>query len=251
MIRLQRILKLSLRLSRKPTGSVLVSLAILSGRKPNKYLTVDNSFAANKVYVMNNFSIKKSFQDVATKSFNSEAQSIDFSDNVNAAKTINGWVEDNTNNKIHNLIGEDTLDADTRMVLVNAIYFKGTWTYEFDKTKTFKGPFYVNDQDTVNVDFMKIKKHFSYGQFPELDASAIELPYKDSDVSMFIILPNTKTGLPALEAKLHEINIQELSKKMFKQEVNVELPKFKIEFDIELNEPLQKVSCQTIKFKHN
>lgn len=190
---------------------------------------------------MNNFSVKKSFQDISTKIFNSEAQSLDFADGVNAAKTINGWVEDKTNNKIKDLIGADSLDADTRMVLVNAIYFKGTWTYEFDKTKTFKGPFYVNDQDTVDVDFMKIKKHFAYGQFPELSASAIELPYKGSDISMFIILPDSKTGLADLESKLHTIDIQELSKKMYKQEVNVELPKFKIEFDIELNEPLKKV----------
>lgn len=190
---------------------------------------------------MNNFSVKKSFQDVASKSFNSEAQSLDFSDSANAAKTINGWVEDKTNHKIKDLISDDSLDSDTRMVLVNAIYFKGTWVYEFDKTKTFKGPFYLNEEETVTVDFMKIKKHFSYGQFPELKASAIELPYKNSDISMFIILPDSKTGLAELESNLNTIDINELSKKMFSQEVNVELPKFKIEFDVELNEPLKKV----------
>lgn len=196
---------------------------------------------ANKVYVMKNYSVKKTFQDVATKSFASEAQSLDFAKNVESSNTINAWVEDNTNNKIKDLIKPDMLTVDTRMVLVNAIYFKGFWTYQFSPNDTFKAPFYLNEQDSVQVDFMKIKKNFKYGFLEELDATALELPYKDSDVSMLIILPNKKTGLSALESKLHTVDLGELSKKMYSQEVNVEIPKFKIEFDIELNEPLQKL----------
>lgn len=190
---------------------------------------------------MKNYSVKKSFNDVATKSFASEAQSLDFAANVESAATINGWVEDNTNHKIKDLIKADTLDSDTRMVLVNAIYFKGFWTYQFDPKNTFKAPFYLNEQDSVTVDFMKIKKNFKYGSLQDLDATAIELPYKDSDISMLIILPNSKTGLSALEGKLNTIDLSEISNKLYSQEVNVEIPKFKIEFDIELNEPLKKV----------
>lgn len=195
---------------------------------------------------MNNFSAKKSFNDIATKSFASESQSLDFSQNVQSAKTINKWVEDNTNNKIKDLIAADTLSGDTRMVLVNAIYFKGFWTYQFDPKKTFKAPFYLNDVDSVQTDFMKIKKHFKYGSIPNLDATAIELPYKDSDISMLIILPNTKTGLSALESKLNTIDLGEISGNLYEQEVNVEIPKFKIEFDIELNDPLKKVSGRDV-----
>lgn len=191
---------------------------------------------------MKNYSVKKSFQDIATKSFASEAQSLDFSQSAQSASTINSWVEDHTNNKIKDLIKADMLDADTRMVLVNAIYFKGFWTYQFNPNDTFKAPFYTNEHDSVQVDFMKIKKNFKYGFLEDLDATAIELPYKDSDVSMLIILPNKKTGLSALESKLHTVDFGELSTKMYSQEVNVEIPKFKIEFDIELNEPLKKVS---------
>lgn len=191
---------------------------------------------------MKDYTVKPSFNDVATKSFASEAQSLDFAENVQSAATINGWVEDNTNNKIKDLIKADSLDADTRMVLVNAIYFKGFWTYQFDPKNTFKAPFYLNEKDTVDVDFMKIKKHFKYGSLQDLDATAIELPYKDSDISMLIILPNSKTGLSALEGKLNTIDLSEISSKLYSQEVNVEIPKFKIEFDITLNDPLKKVS---------
>jgi serpin B len=196
---------------------------------------------ANKIYVMKNYSVKKSFNDIATKSFASEAQTLDFSQNEESAAAINGWVEDNTNHKIKDLISSDSLDADTRMVLVNAIYFKGFWTHQFKPSDTYKAPFYLNEDQSVNVDFMKVKKHFKYGRLQDLDATAIELPYKDSDISMLIILPNSRTGLSALEAKLNTIDLGELSTKMYSQEVNVEIPKFKIEFDITLNEPLKKM----------
>jgi len=196
---------------------------------------------ANKIYVMKNYSVKKSFNDVATKSFASQAQSLDFAQSQQSAATINGWVEDNTNNKIKDLVSADSLDSDTRMVLVNAIYFKGFWTHQFNPTETFKAPFYLNDNDQVTTDFMKIKKHFKYGHLQDLDATALELPYKDSDISMLIILPNTRTGLAALEGKLNTIDLGDISTKLYSQEVNVEIPKFKIEFDIKLNEPLQKM----------
>ncbi|CAO1422028.1 unnamed protein product [Diamesa tonsa] len=196
---------------------------------------------ANKVFVKEGYSIKPKFNEVATKSFNSEAQQLDFNKSVESAKTINDWVEGHTNNKIKDLIKSDTLDDDTRMVLVNAIYFKGFWRDQFDPQATFKGDFFLNDKDVVTVDYMKIKKYFKYGALPDYDATAIELPYKDSDITMMIILPNSKTGLSALEAKLHQINLPEVSNSLYSQEVNVEIPKFKIEFDIELNEPLQKM----------
>lgn len=199
---------------------------------------------ANKVYIMNGYSVKPTFQEVATKAFNSEAQSVDFAQNAAAASTINGWVENNTNNKIKDLIKPDSLSGDTRMVLVNAIYFKGFWKHQFNKERTFKAPFFLNENDSVDVDFMTIKKHFNYGTLRDLDATALELPYKDSDITMMIILPNQRTGLDALEKKLGTIDFSELSKQMYSTEVNVEIPKFKIEFDINLNEPLQKMGMQ-------
>ncbi|KAG5672320.1 hypothetical protein PVAND_002454 [Polypedilum vanderplanki] len=199
---------------------------------------------ANKIYVMKGYSVKPTFQQVATKSFNSEAEDVNFAQSKDSAGKINTWVENQTNNKIKNLISPDSLDADTRMVLVNAIYFKGFWTYQFDPKATFKAPFFLNDNDKVDVDFMKIKKHFKYGRFDDLDATALELPYKDSDITMLIILPNKRTGLAELESKLDTIDFNELTTKMYSEEVNVELPKFKIEFDIELTEPLKKMGME-------
>lgn len=196
---------------------------------------------ANKIYLMKGYSTKQSFRDIAVKSFNSDAQDLDFTKSQQSADTINAWVEDQTNNKIKNLIASDSLDADTRMVLVNAIYFKGFWTYQFDPKATYRAPFFLNENDSVDVDFMRVKKHFKYGFVEKLDATALELPYKDSDISMLILLPNKRTGLAELEGKLTTVDLSEITSTMYSQEVNVEIPKFKIEFDIELNEPLRKV----------
>lgn len=83
---------------------------------------------------------------------------------------------------------------------------------------------------------------FLYGEFEDLNAKAIELPYANSSISMFIILPNEKDGLAALQSNIRSIDIAAMRQKMHKQEVNLLLPKFKIEYEIELKDVLTKVS---------
>lgn len=184
------------------------------------------------------------------KSFDSESQSIDFSDRIEAAKIINAWVEKKTNNKIQNLISDDILGNDTRMVLVNAIYFKGLWALPFNASLTFRGPFFFNGRNHTLAEYMKMKNYFSYGNLTDLDATAVALPYKDSNMSMLFILPNSRTGLPALEKRLDTIDFKHVYKRMHEMEVIVEIPKFKIEFDANLNEPLNRVKVLLSFFTH-
>lgn len=196
---------------------------------------------ANKVYVMNGYQIKQEFHETATKSFDSDTESVNFAENVDAAKNINGWVEQKTKNKIKDLIDSSMLDGLTRMVLVNAIYFKGSWDKQFIKSRTEKADFWTSETDSKQVDMMYVKEHFRYAELPELDAAAIELPYANSSLSMLVILPNSKTGLPKLEAALANVDLAEISKNMSKQEVTVYMPKFKVEYDLSLKKPLEKV----------
>ncbi|XP_037035592.1 alaserpin-like isoform X2 [Bradysia coprophila] len=196
---------------------------------------------ANKVYVMENYRIKPEFNAIAKEKFHSESESLNFAKAAESAGTINKWVEDKTNDKIKDLIPSDALGADTRMVLVNAIYFKGFWQHQFKKERTEKAPFFTSETDSVLVDMMHVKEHFRYGEFSDLDAKGIELPYKDSDMSLFVILPNKRTGLAQLETRLKDINIKDLSGKMYRSEVEVSLPKFKIEFEVSLVDALKKL----------
>lgn len=196
---------------------------------------------ANKVYVKEGYELKPAFKEVAVNKFNSEAESVNFVDAVPTAAKINGWVEDKTNSKIKDLIKPDTLDADTRLVLVNAIYFKGNWAHQFDKQLTKKEPFWTSQDKSVDVDMMHIKDDFNYGIIEELDATALELPYNDSDISFLILLPNKRTGLKDLEAKLKNVNLADLTSNMYKSEVAVSLPKFRSEYEMEMTEPLKEV----------
>lgn len=222
----------------------------LSAESLSKNLGNSTLSIANKVFVQDGYTVKKEFGDVAVKSFRSEAQSINFAKSVEAAGTINHWVEDKTNNKIKDLIPASALDSLTRLVLVNAIYFKGNWEHQFDKARTAPGPFHNSLTTTVQVDYMHIKEHFNFGYLQDLDAQAIELKYAQSDISFLVVLPNKRDGLSALENKLKDLNdLSVLTKEMYSQEVDVTLPKFKIEFKIELKEALEKVGfCRVFFF---
>ena len=198
---------------------------------------------ANKVYVQEGHQIKPAFADVAEKKFHSEAQSVNFGNNVQSAQTINQWVEEKTHDKIKDLISADSLSADSRVVLVNAIYFKGQWEHQFRKTSTQPGPFYTTaDGAPVDVQYMNQKEHFNYGAFEELQATGLQLKYQNSDISFLIVLPDKRDGLAALEQKLQNVDFGSLIGRMERQEVQVKIPKFKIESKFDLKEPLTKVS---------
>lgn len=200
---------------------------------------------ANRIYVMTNYKLKSAFNELTAKHFKSGVESLNFADNVNSAKTINSWVEEKTHDKIKDLISPDLLDGLTRAVLVNAIYFKGKWLYTFDKNLTRPMPFWTTPDTSVDVDMMSIKKRFKYGSLSKFDATALEMEYKDSNISMLFILPNKRDGLKALEEKMHEIDLKEIDSQMHHEEVEVFLPKFEFEFTKELNDVLGKLGMTT------
>lgn len=110
---------------------------------------------ANKIYLMKNYSINQKFEAIATKNFQSEVNVVDFAKNEETAENINQWVESKTNNKIKDLIKADSLDTNTRFVLVSAIYFKADFVHPFNSRNNFQDKFYLNVQDSVEVEFMK------------------------------------------------------------------------------------------------
>lgn len=177
---------------------------------------------------MRNYSVKRSTDDVTVKSTSPETQTL----------------ETKNNRKFTDLISEEILSEEIRMVLVNAVSFRGIWNFRVDRTS--KADFQLNDKDTVEVEFIEMQKDFKYGEFREFDATAVELPFKDSEVSMIVILPNTSTGLSALEEKLQSISWFDVSSKMLMSTVHVKIPMFEIEFNTELDleaERVRKFCC--------
>ncbi|CAH1236757.1 unnamed protein product [Diabrotica balteata] len=201
---------------------------------------------ANKVYVKNEYELKDEFKDKVVNNFFSEVQNIDFSQSAAAAKTINTWVEEKTKDKIKDLIQPADLDALTRLVLVNAIYFKGKWAAPFKPEDTKTEKFYLNDNDSIDVQMMHTKKKFFFKNDEALDAKVLELPYTNKDLSMIVILPNKRDGINELELKLANTDLTKITENMFRPDVIVALPKFKIETTIDLEAPLTKLGLGVI-----
>ncbi|KAJ3624383.1 hypothetical protein MTP99_018009 [Tenebrio molitor] len=112
---------------------------------------------ANKMYVKKNFSIKEGFKKAAAQVYYADTDTIDFTQSVQAAKTMNSWVEKHTNDKIHNLIESNLLDEGTRAVLINALYFKANWSSPFPLASTRNINFYKTATDIVQVDALKME----------------------------------------------------------------------------------------------
>lgn len=172
---------------------------------------------------MRNLAVKRSPDDVTLKSSGPDAQPL----------------EAKESRKFTDVIGEEILNEETRMVLVNAVGFRGIWNFKVDKTS--KGSFSVSENDSVEVDFIETKNIFKFGELKELEATAVELPFKDSQVSILIVLPNSTSGLSALEGKLQSVDWNAMSKKMSDATVSVKVPMFDIEFNTELDLVLQRV----------
>ncbi|MFC1783884.1 serpin family protein [Planctomycetota bacterium] len=154
-------------------------------------------------------------------------------------RTINTWVEDKTNKKIQELIKPDILNALTRLVLTNAVYFKGDWAVQFDSKNTKDAPFTIGPEKKNDVPMMHLKDSFNYADFGVMQI--LEMPYKGNDLSMVVLLPRKAEDLAELEKRFTFRSLEQWLKRLNKQEVLVYLPKFKITGEFRLAQVLKKV----------
>lgn len=197
---------------------------------------------ANRIYVQQGQQLNKYFQEVAVTKFKSGVESLNFVESQKSAATINHFVEENTNGKIKELIKSDQLDSNTRLILVNAIYFKGNWEKPFLKDATYKNDFFNSETETVSVDFMYVNDEYNYVYLTDLEAEAIEMKYANSNTSFVIVLPKSRTGLVSLEVKLKDYDLTKITENMKTDRYEVQIPKFKAEYEIKLNNVLKDVS---------
>ncbi|XP_046880325.1 leukocyte elastase inhibitor-like isoform X2 [Hypomesus transpacificus] len=196
---------------------------------------------ANRLYGEQTYEFVKEFLGDTRKHYDAELETVDFGKNYEAARlNINGWVEKQTQDKIQNLLQEGTLDELTKLVLVNAIYFKGSWEKKFKDTNTRDTQFKLNQNESKPVKMMYQKTKFPLTFIPEANCQILELPYVGKDLSMLIMLPNEITGLTKLEKNLSYENFIEWTRPdmMDMQEVQVGLPRFKLEQTLDLGAKL-------------
>ena len=192
---------------------------------------------ANSLWGQKGYGFLPQFLSMLKTDFGAGLQEVDFAKNTEGSRqAINAWVEKETRDKIKDLIGPGMLQPATRMVLVNAIYFKGKWASPFKKAKTEDGDFHAAGGANVRTPMMNQTEHFGY--FEDADLQAIEMPYVGDAVSMVILLPKKTDGLAALEASLSAKRLSDCIAGLAPREVQVSVPRFKTTASFLLGGPL-------------
>jgi len=195
---------------------------------------------ANSIWYRTGFEVLPDFLDVNKNFFNAEVRDKDFS-NPNSVIEINKWIEDKTEGKIRDVL--KTLDPQAVMLLINAIYFKAQWKNEFDKKETKIEKFYLENGNQINVSMM----HSSKMKLPFYQSSKfsmIDLPYSDSVYTMSILLPNINHGVDEIINDLNIVNWENIQDKMFNTEIEVAIPKFKLEYKTSLKSILPNLGMK-------
>jgi len=195
---------------------------------------------ANRLFGDKKTEFLDGFLQNVENNFSAPLQKVDFKNDLEGSrKIINKWVEDKTKDKIKELIKEEVLSPDTKLALVNAIYFYGDWEHQFDSLSTRKGNFYLSEQDKKEVKMMWQKEHFDYMENSEM--KAIRMTYKGNTLSMEIFLPNKKDGINELEKSMNETNYSKWNNEFKREEVAVTFPKFKMTIDFQLGSILKEM----------
>ncbi len=194
---------------------------------------------ANSIWYKNTFNFKKEFIDVNKKYFNAEVQSLDFTNN-NSVNIINNWVDEKTNGKISKII--ENIPPNIVMYLINAIYFKGTWKYEFNKKSTQQDIFNDINGNQITCNMMAQKNKFLY--YSNSDLQIIDLPYGNENFSMVVILPVWEKNVNEIIEQLDKDTWNNYLGNLKKKEGIIQLPKFKLENKYLLNKVLKQMGME-------
>lgn len=182
---------------------------------------------ANALWGQQSYQFLREYIDLIETEYGGKLTEVDFVNAVETARaTINQWVEEKTNQKIKELIKPGVLGAMTRLVLTNAIYFKGNWASQFDKDRTRQAPFTLLNGDKIDVPMMNKTEEFPH--MATENFQTLELPYVDNELSMIIFLPNEPDGLGDFEKSLTIENLTLWLNQLEKHKVIVSVPKFKM-----------------------
>jgi serine protease inhibitor len=205
-------------------------IELLSGLDPNVQFQL-----ANSIWYRLGYTFKQDFIDRNQTYFNAVVRGLNFGD-PGASVTINNWVGDNTGGRIEEIVPE-VIDPLTVMFLINAIYFKGAWTYEFDPGDTEDDTFRLSNGTAVSCRMMNQIDEFRYFQGNGFEA--IDLPYGDGDFSMVVILPSeSKNNVDTIIDALDQETWRAWLASFEEAEGHLQLPKFTVTYEEVLNDVL-------------
>lgn len=202
----------------------------LQNSDPQVQLAIANSLWAGK-----GVPFKPDFMQRNRDFYGAKVMNIDLT-SPQAEAMINGWVKQQTKGKIDKLVKKGDLEPLTLLVLINAVYFKGIWTTQFDKTKTHEGVFNLSNGKQKKLPMMSQSGKYQYLRGSNFEA--VSLPYGGGRMSMYIFLPNKNTTLTEFLRSLTAQNWTNWMSQFRESEGNIALPRFKVEYEQELKKAL-------------
>ncbi|XP_033883525.2 serpin I2-like [Acipenser ruthenus] len=203
---------------------------------------------ANALYVQEGSMLRDQYLHSSRDYFNATIKMVNFHDRAVTAKRLNSWVENQTNGKIRHLFSSQEFNPHTRMVLVNAIYFKGAWKQKFSPENTLLMDFTKQDGSVTQIPMMHLKLTTNIGYFTNnmTELRVLELLYSGDEASLIVILPAKCNDIEYIEKLITAEQIHTWLSEMTEEEVEINLPRFKIEQKINLKKSLRHLNVTEI-----
>jgi serpin B len=200
---------------------------------------------ANRLWGRKGMTFLPGFLTVIRDDYGGDLERVDFLNRTESARRrINAWVEEQTQRKIRALIPQGLLDGMTRLLLTNAVYFKGDWTKPFRRDVTQVAPFHISTRQQTDVHLMGLIDHFRYRAGDGV--KVLELTYGNADLAMVALLPDEIEGLPDLEGKLTTDNLSRWLSDLQAREVRVFLPRFRLNSQLQLADALKSMGMRRV-----
>jgi serine protease inhibitor len=204
---------------------------------PSKHVDIN---IANSLWMQEGLTFKPDFLQRNEDFYGAAARTLDFSE-PGAVGTINNWVEEQTQGKIETIM--DRINPVATLILVNALYFQGDWMVKFKRERTYPGKFTRLDGSEKTVQMMTSESD-RYKSCWDKDFRAVSLPYGGGRVSMYIFLPDEDSSLEKFCQNLNAFNWEDWMSQFYQGEVDVHLPRFTTEYEIELNDTLKAMGME-------
>ena len=195
--------------------------------------------SANSVWLDNDFAVRNEYVSHMQKEYDALATVLSFSDPATVS-AINDWCAEHTDGMIKGIVGR--LTPEMKMILANALYFKAEWAKTFSAGLTKPGVFHGSKGDT-DISFMYKKDHFGYAEY--YGNQLIELPYRTGRYAMYILLPAENMNVRDVASYLYESGVKEVIGMLESRQVNLKMPKFKVETDISLVKTFEAMGVRT------
>ena len=203
---------------------------------------------ANGLFMDKSFPFKSEYVKSMQKVFGAETKNLDFKNRQAVVNEVNGWSNEKTKGKIPHIIDIDNVSPGTKLMALNAIYFKGIWQNEFARKKTSKQSFTHADGKRDKVDMMQTKENFLYGSFPKFDM--LHLSYGNNGYSMEVLLPKEGVTTEEVLGSIKSADWQETMMAMRAYQVDVQLPKFTAEYSIDMPSILKALGMNDMFDSH-